>query len=153
MSSSGETTKIQIEHRKLRKKGYKTYYLAYMIGLCLLYVMYDPTFAFNSSRVNIIFGAVALILLIIGGWYFSLIFGSLLIIDKYKQTGGSGGGPPDPPDPYFIIIFFASISILAFWLLLTLEQKKPDIYDLATLWSAVYGTISGTVGLLKTLKK
>jgi amino acid transporter len=94
--------------------------------------------------------AVAILLLISGFIFFSHL---LLYLWAFRETKDEearrGGEPPDgPTGPIWTAIFLFSISGFIFLVLWRLFPNS-DIYDLCTMWSAVYGSVLGTFGLLK----
>jgi hypothetical protein len=100
----------------------------------------DPPFVFSFYTV------IAIILLLIGCWYFSHIFGFLFFI-KFSEK-------KEVSNPFLITLFLLSISLFIFGVIFYLSRLgglKADIFDIATLWSAVYATIAGTFGLLKAV--
>ena len=52
---------------------------------------------------------------------------------------------------FLLTLFLISVSIFIFGIIYIAFGHMSNIYDLATLWSAVYGTVLGTVGFYKTL--
>ena len=89
----------------------------------------------------------SIILLIFGAIYFStyLIFLWITRNDWLSGTDGNGGG--GPKRPILATIFLISLSVFIFVILVKFFHvtKFPDM---VTVWSAVYGSILGTVGFL-----
>ena len=135
---AGGTFNIQSFIRDIRN-GLIIYFLAWIISLIILYSVVDPPIRYSF------WSAIAFILLIVGGWYFSLIFGLSVYVKRRANESKIS--------VWLMMIFLLSISIFIFGIILyisILRGQLPKIFDIATLWSAVYGTICGTYGLLKT---
>jgi hypothetical protein len=66
-----------------------------------------------------------------------------------RGRGGDGGGPDRP---FYLILFLISLSICITWCLFYFLKIGAKTVEAATIWSAVYGSILGTIGFLSSRK-
>jgi hypothetical protein len=86
------------------------------------------------------------------------VFGKWFLLSKYAKdnqdngtsarNGGNGGKPPWERILWTILMIL--ISLIVYLYLQSSHQGSPTLFDNATLWSAVYGTIFGTFSYLKS---
>lgn|SRR4030067_2165309 len=90
---------------------------------------------------------IAIILVAVG----SIIFAQFLVAlwcYKSEWEMSAGGGNGGPIHPIIVVIFLFAISVLIYLILIKIYGVN-DFSDKATVWSAVYGTVIGTFGIVR----
>jgi len=80
-----------------------------------------------------------------------LAFGKWILFSKFFGGGGgngNGNGNGLPWHRLLCTILIIFISFLVYSLLFDMGQQEANLFDKATLWSAVYGSIFGTFSYL-----
>ena len=106
--------------------------------------MINRTFSVYSPYSFLMMPA-SLIILIVGAIYISKYIAILCYFRKEWKGAGNGNG--GPKRPYFTTLFLISLSIFICIILLKIFHIN-EFMEIATTWSAVYGSVMGTAGFL-----
>lgn len=114
------------------------------IYLLILGIQFTPSKFFWENPPII---SSSIILLVFGAIYFSKYLIFLWIVRTSWESSQGGDGDGGPKRPILATIFLISLSVFIFAILVRFFHvtKFPDM---VTVWSAVYGSILGTVGFL-----
>ena len=133
------------------------YLSGWALGLVGLFfnIGWSKAFTLEGDWLHFTFILSSLIIFVVGLFFAKYTFALLLTGKVHNSStfgggGGGGGKPPDEPWPsIYIVLFITAASFCLTYALLILFPCDNNLPNLTTVWSAVYGFLVGSYGLIK----